>query len=171
MIHWYTVHIVHIYGGRQARWPGRMYICSLSNQIDILATMPWYVEKVMVYSAPAGGAMTLYVSRNCLLMIYIYIHVWYICPRIWYLFHIISCICIIFLYNIFVLHVYNYIFVYVCIQFSMPVAGDHSHLEKMAGSLRTLRMVRLARMVRLLRVLRLAKVARHSEAHAAGCRL
>ena len=33
----------------------RMYICSMSNQIDILATMPWYVEKVMVYSAPAGA--------------------------------------------------------------------------------------------------------------------
>lgn len=29
-------------------------------------------------------------------------------------------------------------------------SGDHSHLEKMAGSLRTLRMVRLARMVWIL---------------------
>lgn len=72
----------------------RGYVCSISNQIDIIATMPWYVERIMVHAAPAS---------------------------------------------------------------------DHSHLEKMAGSLRTLRMVRLARMVRLLRVLRLAKVARHSE--------
>lgn len=72
----------------------RSYLCSMSNQIDVIATMPWYVERIMTYTAPAG---------------------------------------------------------------------DHSHLEKMAGSLRTLRMVRLARMVRLLRVLRLAKVARHSE--------
>eukprot|EP00435_Cladocopium_sp_Y103_P050891 s1496_g15.t1 len=72
----------------------RGYVCSISNQIDIIATMPWYVERIMVHTAPTS---------------------------------------------------------------------DHSHLEKMAGSLRTLRMVRLARMVRLLRVLRLAKVARHSE--------
>lgn len=72
----------------------RGYVCSISNQIDVIATMPWYVERIMVHTAPAS---------------------------------------------------------------------DHSHLEKMAGSLRTLRMVRLARMVRLLRVLRLAKVARHSE--------
>eukprot|EP00438_Fugacium_kawagutii_P013214 Skav203343 [mRNA] locus=scaffold464:102907:109511:- [translate_table: standard] len=72
----------------------RSYVCSISNQIDVVATMPWYAERIMVMTSPAR---------------------------------------------------------------------DHSHLEKMAGSLRTLRMVRLARMVRLLRVLRLAKVARHSE--------
>lgn len=72
----------------------RSYVCSLSNQIDVIATLPWYVERILVYTAPSS---------------------------------------------------------------------DHGRLEKMAGSLRTLRMVRLARMIRLLRVLRLAKVARHSE--------
>ncbi|CAE7217966.1 AGMAT [Symbiodinium sp. KB8] len=32
----------------------RNYICAVSNQIDILATSPWYLEKILVATMPAG---------------------------------------------------------------------------------------------------------------------